>query len=138
MANFYTEIGVVNQFALDYGQNERWDELSEQRKTYLVALATKDIEDAHGMPRTQFNIPWRFGDVNLREAANWQALHIMRTIGPREWSERAAVLGRQNVNDMVISVGMIGTVGLDSTADGLVRRVMATSRVSQQKVFGRG
>jgi len=139
MLETYCDSAFVDTFSADSGQDTRWLALTDEDKTYILYLSTIDIIKHHEQPMMTFETPWEFGNAHLEEACGHQALHVARTIGPREWQERAKVMSNSGFSDMIISTSKFGRVGLMRMAAVLVDRVvMEVGEVIAQRTFGRG
>lgn len=136
--NFYIQdINEADAFADQVGES-RWETISPEVKTKLISFASDDIEIMHGQERRQFNIPWQFGDVFLREACLHQLMFLVRVQGVREFVERAAYMSQQAFSDGIISLTNPGGQRFYFIAENLVKQVMNKSRVRQEFGFGRG
>lgn len=135
--NYATPVNV-DQVATEIEQS--WLKLTEDAKQKICSYATRDIEKYHGLRRQSFSTPAMYGDVWLREAAIYQSLFVMRTIGVREWIERANLATSGTFDDNILSREAANGNPMDDTAKDLTDQALAESGISKSKecTFGRG
>lgn len=135
----YATPGQVD--AVAYQIEPRWLNLSDKQKELYCTYATQDIEKYHGLPRdSSGRIPALYGGPAIQEGAIYQSLFVMRTVGIREWSERANKASNGQFDDSIISRETSDGVDMDDTAKGLVDVELKNNGVENSAVctFERG
>ena len=123
--NFYVQsIPIADTFAAGIGETA-WNALEQDAKQRLIFMASADIEVMHQQKRDQFNIPWKFGDIILREACLNQLMFLTRTREVRDFVERAQFASDKSFSDGIISIASPGGKKFDPIAKKLIKDFMA-------------
>lgn len=136
----YISTGEADAFAKSI-QEKRWQGLASEEKTFIIFYATIDIEMYHKQPRQAFNVPWKLGDIWIKEATKLQTLFVMRTKQSREWQERAKIMTDEGINDRIIDVSKLNTERpqLDPEAAAIIdQKFGSLIAMANQKFWGRG
>jgi len=135
----YAEPAEVDAVAT--GMDPRWLNLTAEQKQLYCTYASQDIEKYHGLPRdASGTVPALYKGSAITQAGIWQSLFVMRTVGIREWSDRADLATSQNFSDGIISRDSAGGQEMDDTAKGLVDVELANNGIVDDgaMTFGRG
>lgn len=111
------------------------------QRDLIVSYASDDIEAFHKQDRQAYNVPAMYGNVWLREACKHQSLFVMRTLGLREWSERATLATSKNFSDGIITRESGPGEKMDPTAIILIKKGLKEGGRGGNPnlaVFGRG
>lgn len=106
-----------------------WPMLGDDDMKNVVYRASKDIEACHGELGSSPDIPWKFGDWRLRQAARFQALFRAENAEAFEAREHAGILSDDSYSDGAISINVSDETSFDKNAKSLVLQVMSSSGV---------